>query len=75
MYFRKYRLRKTCLDKCLKSRVSQDPSTDNIANGSQHCCNVYATRLQKLLIPVQVITIEKVPFSDIQNPETVLLTH
>ena len=29
------------------------------------------THLQELLITVQVITIEKVPFSDIQHPKTV----
>ena len=40
MYFRKYRLRKIWLDKCLKSRVSEDPWTDNTANGSTHCCNL-----------------------------------
>ena len=40
MYLRKYRLRKTLLDKCLKSRVSKDPSTDEIANGSKDCCNI-----------------------------------
>ena len=40
MYFRKYRFRKTWLDKCLKSSVSKDPSTDNMANGSKHCCNM-----------------------------------
>ena len=40
MSFGDYRLRKTWLDKCLKRRVSQNPSTDNTANGSKHCCNV-----------------------------------
>ena len=40
MVFRKYHLRKTWLDKCLKSRVSEDPSTDNMANGSKHCYNL-----------------------------------
>ena len=39
MYFRKYLLRKTWLDKCLKSRVSENPYTDNAANVSKHCCN------------------------------------
>ena len=39
MYFRKYQLRRTWLDKRLKSRVSEDSLTDNIANGSKHCCN------------------------------------
>ena len=36
MSFRKYRLRKIWLDKCLKSRVSEDPSRDNTANVSKH---------------------------------------
>ena len=40
MYFRKNRLRKTWLDKCLESRVFGDPSTDNMANGSKHCCSL-----------------------------------
>ena len=40
MYFQKYRLRKTLLDQCLKSHVSQDPSTDNMANGWKDCCNL-----------------------------------
>ena len=37
MYFRNYGLPKTWLDKCLKSAVSDDPSTDNTANGLKHC--------------------------------------
>ena len=40
MYFWKYRLKKIWLDKCLKRRVSEDPWTDNTANGSTHCCNL-----------------------------------
>ena len=40
MYFLNYCLRKTRLDKCLTRRVSEDPSTDNMANGSKHCCNL-----------------------------------
>ena len=40
MHFRKYRVLKAWLDKCLKSRVSKDPSTDNMANGSRHCYNL-----------------------------------
>ena len=38
--FRKYRLRKTWLDKYLKSHVSVDPSNGNIANGSKHSCKL-----------------------------------
>ena len=40
MYFGKYRLRKTWLYKCLKSRVSRDASIHNMANGSKYCCNL-----------------------------------
>ena len=40
MYFRKYRLQKRWLHKCLKSRVSEDPLTDNMANGSKHWSNL-----------------------------------
>ena len=40
MYFQNYRLRKTWLDQCLKSSVSQYPSTDNTVNGPQHYCNL-----------------------------------
>ena len=41
MYFRKYRFPKTWLDKWLKSCVSEDPWTDNAANVSKDCWNLY----------------------------------
>ena len=34
------RLRKTSSHKCLKGRVSEEPSTDNITNGLKHFCNL-----------------------------------
>ena len=40
MYFSKYRLRKTWLDKCLKSHVSEDPYTDNMENWSKQSSNL-----------------------------------
>ena len=40
MYFRNYGLRKTGLDKSLKSPVSEDPSTGNMVNGQKQCCNL-----------------------------------
>ena len=44
MYFRNLGFRKTSLDKCLKSSVSEDPWTDNITNGLKHCWNLnYST--------------------------------
>ena len=40
MYFRNYRHQKTCLDKCLKSRVSEDLWKGSMVNRSKHCCNL-----------------------------------
>ena len=40
MYFWTYRLRKSCLDKCLESPVYEDPSTSNMVNGPKHCRNL-----------------------------------
>ena len=40
MYFRKNRLRKIWLDKCVESCVSKDPETEKKANRSKHCCNL-----------------------------------
>ena len=37
MYFWSYGLQKTWLDKCLKSPVSEDPSTSDMVNGRKHC--------------------------------------
>ena len=37
IYFWTDLLRKMWLDKCLKSSVSEDPSTRNMANGPKHC--------------------------------------
>ena len=40
MYFRNYGFRKTRSDKCLKSAVSQYPSTSNMVNVPKHCSNL-----------------------------------
>ena len=37
MYSWTYRLRKTWLDKCLKSPVWEEPSRGNMINGAKHC--------------------------------------
>ena len=37
MYFRNYGHRKKWLDKCLKSPISDDPSTSNMLNRQKHC--------------------------------------
>ena len=36
MYLRNYRPRKVCLDKCLKTPVSEDLSTDDMVNEAKH---------------------------------------
>ena len=36
MYFFSFVVRKTWLDKCLKTTVSEDPLTSNMVNGSNH---------------------------------------
>ena len=40
MYFWTYALRKTWSYKCLKSPVSEDPSTSNMGKGPKHCWNL-----------------------------------
>ena len=40
MYFRTYEVRKTWLDKCLKSPVSEDPLTSIKVNGPKYCLNL-----------------------------------
>ena len=37
MFFRNYGFQKILLDKCLKSDVSEDPSTSNMVNGIRQC--------------------------------------
>ena len=37
MYFRNYGLRKTWLDQCLKSPVSEDPSKSKMVNAPKLC--------------------------------------
>ena len=43
MYFRNYDPLKTLLDKCLKSRISEDSSTSNMVNGIKKCWNLNDT--------------------------------
>ena len=39
--FPKLRTVKTCLDKCLKSPISENPSTSNMINAYKHCPNLH----------------------------------
>ena len=71
MYLRKYLQRKIWIDKCLKSSVSEDPETDNTANGSKNCGYLKAAILQYLLITVKIVALERVSLTDTQTPRAV----
>ena len=71
MYFRIYGLRKTWLDKCLKSLVSEDPSTSNMVNGSKNCSNLNGSTFIIFLITMKAIQLKKVSLSDALNIRTV----
>ena len=71
MYFPKYRLRETWVDKCLKSRVSEDLQTGNMKNWSKQCSNLNDSTFTKFVNTVEVVALEKVSFSDTQNPGSV----
>ena len=49
MYLLNKQLRKKWLDQCLKSCVSEETLTDNVGNGSKHCCNLNDSSLTLLL--------------------------
>ena len=59
------------IDKCLKSCVSEDPWTENMGNSSKQCSNLNDSTFTKFLNTVKVVALEKVSFSDTQNPKTV----
>ena len=71
MYFRKYRLQKKWLDKCLKSRVSEALRQRTWQIGENMVPISMTAFLQKLLITLKVNSLETVSFSDTQNPKTV----
>ena len=80
MYFRNYRFRKTLLDKYLKSRFSEDPSTiklvnSHLVNSHSNSAEIWMTRLlPDLLITVKVSKFEKVSPNDKHNLRTVFNT-
>ena len=71
MYFPKYRPRNTWLDKYLKNRISEDPWTENMGNWSKQCSNLNDSTFAKFIYTVKVGALEKVSFSDTENPRTV----
>ena len=71
MYLRNYGLRKRRLDKCLKSHVSEDPSTSNMEDVSNTVPMWTTAALPYLLITLNIIHLEKVYITAIQNLKTV----
>ena len=71
MYLPKYRLRKTCLGKCLKSRVSEAVRQRIWKIGLKNIPISMTAPLRNLLITVNVVPLEKVSFSNTQNPNSV----
>ena len=51
IYLWTYGLHKTWLDKCLKSPVSEDPSTSNMVNGPKQCWNLNDTTFTIFIHP------------------------
>ena len=51
IYLWTYGLHKTWLDNCLKSPVSEDPSTSNMVNGPKHCWNLNDTTITIFIDP------------------------
>ena len=49
MYFENYGFQKTWLDNCLKSPVSENPSTSNMVRGPKHCWNLNDNTFTKLI--------------------------
>ena len=47
--FPKLRTGKTFLNECLKSLVSEDPSTSNMVRGAKHCRNMNDAALTKFI--------------------------
>ena len=71
MYFRNHRVRKRDLDECLKIPVSEDPSISNMVNVPKTVTIQTTAPLPYLLITANIIQLEKVFFSVMQNLETV----
>ena len=59
MCFRNYWFRKTCLDKCLKIILSEDPLTRHMENGPNTVKIFITAPLSYLLITVKTISSKK----------------
>ena len=73
--FPKLRTVKTCLDKCLKSPVSEDASTSNMVNVSEHGSHLHHLVFIMFINNFQVNWVKKNPYSSHAKSSECLLTH
>ena len=59
MSFCIYRIGKTWLDKCLKSQVSDDPSTSDMVNRPKHCLYLNESSFTTYIDPCERNSVEK----------------
>ena len=71
MNFRNYGLQKTLLEKCLKSPVSEDPSTSNRVNVPKHYSMLNESTFSIFIDPCLDKSGWKSSLSDMQNLGTV----
>ena len=53
MYFWSYGLRKTSLEKCLKSPVLEEPSKSNMVNVEKHCSKLSDNNFSTFIDPCE----------------------
>ena len=61
---------KIVLDKCLKSPVSEDPSTSNMVNAPKHCSNLIEDTFTRLIDHCKDNSVGNVSVSDTKNLRT-----
>ena len=64
MYFRNSGLRKTWLDKCLKTHVSEDALKRNTVNDPKHCWDLHRSTFIIVNITAKKVKLEKFSVSD-----------
>ena len=74
MYVQNYGLHKTCLDKWVKIPISKDPWTSKMVKGPKYCLNLNDSTFTIVIDHiggVELIELQKVSLSDMQNLKTV----
>ena len=75
IYFWTYRLRKTWLDQCLKSPVSENPLTSDVVNGTKHCWNLNDSTFTIFIDPCEGNSVGKSLSEWYAKSKDCLLTH